>query len=121
MPEATDLQMQKYMDQRVRVHAESFRAAYLAAKDDKAEIQDEYDRAIGTNRWTDARTDGPPHLLQSGNSASPDDLLNFNAFITAFIAIIDGTGETDAVKAGYVNDMRNAWAVFQRACVRPPV
>lgn len=119
MPEATDLQMQNYMNQRVRVHAESFRSIYLAVKDDKAAMQDEYDRAIGTNRWNDANDGGPPHLLQSGNSASPDDLLNFNQFITAFITIIDGTGESDAVKAGYVNDMRNAWAVFQRACARP--
>lgn len=106
MPEATDLQMQTYADQRVRVRAEQFRALYLACKDDKAAIDDEYSRANGTNRWNDARTDGPPHLLQAGNSANPDDVLNYNALISAFVTWVESTEAA-------------AWAVHQRACVRP--
>lgn len=115
MPEATNAQMQAYCDQRVRVRAEQFRTAINAIRDDKAAIDDEYARATGLNRWNDARTDGPPHLLQSGNSANPDDLTNYNSLITAMIEIIDGTGD-DATNAAAV---RSAWAVFQRACVRP--
>jgi hypothetical protein len=105
MSEATDLQMQMFMDNRVRVRAEQLRAVLAAVRDDKAAIDDEYARAAGTNRWTDNRTDGPPHLLVAGNSADPDDLLNYNAFATALLEFFDTT------QAG-------AWAILQRACVR---
>lgn len=100
---ATDVQMQTYCDQRVRVFAEAARSLYLAAKDHKAAIDDVYARATSTSAWADNRTDGPPHLLQSGNSANPDDVLNFNTFITNFIAFV----EADA-----------SWTVLERACVR---
>jgi len=117
MAEATDSQMQAFFDQRIRTFGELARTLYLAAKDHKAAIDDEYARASGTNRYNDARTDGPPHLLQSGNGANPDDLLNFNQFITAFTTIIDGSDiANDAANAAA---MRSAWAVLQRACVRP--
>lgn len=112
---ASDSQMQAYCDQRIRPRAEQFRAAINAIRDDKASIDDEYARAISNVGWADDRTDGPPHLLQSGNSANPDDMTNYNAFITAMIDIIDGTG-SDASNAAAV---RSAWTVFQRACVRP--
>lgn len=106
MAEATNAQMQAFADQRIRVRAEQFRALYNSCKDDKTVIDDVYARASGTNRWDDARTDGPPHMLQSGNSATPDDVLNYNTFITAFIAFI----ETDQV---------SIWGVLADACVRP--
>lgn len=121
MPEATNQQMQAYADQRVRVFAEQFRAVYIGAIDHKSSIDDVYARAIGSNVWNDARTDGPPHLLKSGNSSSPDDMLVFNSFITALVNVIQGSGENDATKAGYVNDLRSNWAVLVDACVRPVV
>ena len=110
MPQATDQQMQAYADQRVRPFAEQARALYLAAKDHKAAIDDEYARAAGANAWADARTDGPPHLLVAGGGANPDDFLNFNAYLTAFISFIE-TGTS-------VTGQSAAWAVLQRACVR---
>ncbi len=107
MAEATNAQMQTYADTRLRVFAEAARAIYLAAKDHKAAIDDVYARASGSNRWNDARSPlDPPHLLQAGNSASPDDFLNFNGFITDLITFFE---TTDAA----------AWAVLLRACVRP--
>ncbi len=106
MAEATDIQMQTYCDQRVRVFAEQARALYLSAKDHKAAIDDIYSRAAGTNRWNDSRSDGPPHLLQAGNSANPDDALNFNAFLSSLITFFEATEAAN-------------WAVLQRACVRP--
>lgn len=126
MPEATNEQMQAYCDQRVRVRAEQFRGLYNSCKDDKLAIDDVYARSA-TNppvlgQWLDARTDGPPHLLQSGYSAqdtpsSPDDIGVYNAFISAFLGIIDAEdGTNDAANAAA---LRNNWAVFQRACVRP--
>lgn len=101
---ANDAQMQTYADQRIRVRAEQARALVAALRDDKSSIDDVY-----------ARTDGPPHLLQAGNSANPDDVLNYNAFASALLDLLDGAG-TDATNAA---TLRGAWAVFQRACVRP--
>lgn len=116
MAEATDAQMQAYANDRVRKHAEALRALRVEFLDDKAAIDDIYSRAVGLNRWTDARNDGPPHLLISGNSASPDDMLNFNSFISLFEKFMSGTFAT-------VNEANSAaaqWTVLQRACVRPP-
>lgn len=117
MAEATDAQMQAYANNRVRVRAEALRALRAGFLDDKAAIDDVYTRATGLNRWTDARTDGPPHLLISGNSASPDDMLNYNAFISLFEKFMTGTFAT-------VNEANSAaaeWTVLQRACVRPAI
>lgn len=98
--------MQAYCDHRLRRRAEQFRALYNACKDDKLAIDDAYARADGSEAWADARQDGPPHLLQAGNDVSPDDLLNYNGFITAFLGFVE---TTEAAR----------WAVLQRACVQP--
>lgn len=121
MPIATDAQMQQFANERIRTFAESFRAVLIAARDHKSAIDDVFARAVqnpGT-RWNDNRTDGPPHLLQSGfdntTAADPDDMLNFNACVSALIDIIDGVG-TDATNAAM---LRSTWAVLVDACVRP--
>ena len=117
MPNATDQQMQTYCDERLRPFAESARSLYLAARDHKAAIDDVYARATSASQWADARTDGPPHLLAAGDAANPNDVTNFNSFITALAAIIDGTNTgADAANAAA---LRSAWATLQRACVRP--
>lgn len=113
--EATDAQMQAYCDGRIRVRAEQLRALFNAAADDKAAIDDEYARGVGANRWSDSRTDGPPHLLQSGNSANPDDLLNYNAALDLIAKFKAGT----FANVGEANGFAALWAVLQRACVRP--
>jgi hypothetical protein len=100
---ATDAQMQAFADQRIRPFAEAARSLYLAAKDHKAAIDDVYARATSASGWADNRTDGPPHLLQSGNSANPDDVLNFNTFVTNLIAFVEGEA---------------SWTTLERACVR---
>lgn len=115
MAAATDQQMQTFANERVRPFAEHFRAVLVEARDHKSAIDDVYARGVSNSRWNDARTDGPPHLLQSGNSASPDDMLNFNTFVSALTDIIDGVG-TDATNAA---NLRSTWAVLVDACVRP--
>lgn len=115
MPEATNAQMQKFSDERLRVFAELARAFKNSAADHRAAIDDIYARAVGTNRWTDARTDGPPHLLMSGNSASPDDMLNFNTFLALVEKFFAGTFASQAE----ANSAAANWAVLQDACVRP--
>lgn len=113
--EATDQQMQRFADERVRVFAERARALRIEAADHKAAIDDVYARAVGSERWNDARTDGPPHLLQSGDSASPDDMLVFNSFISLLEKFFSGTF-ADLSEA---NSAADQWAVLQDACVRP--
>ena len=115
MAAATDQQMQQFANERVRPRAEQFRDLLASCRDDRDAIDDIYARAVSNSRWNDSRSDGPPHLLQSGNSASPDDMLNFNSFIGALLDIIDGVG-TDATNAA---TLRDNWAVLVDACVRP--
>lgn len=116
MANAVDQQMQNYCDQRIRPRSETFRGFLNSIQDDKNSIGDEYARANSVTAWADARTDGPPHLLQAGNSANPDDVLNYNAFITALLTIVNGTDNgSDANNAATI---RSTWPVLQRACVR---
>lgn len=111
MARATDLQVQQYVNERFRPFAEQMRAAYLAAKDHKAVIDDVYEHVSGANAiastWTDQRTDGPPHLLTA------NDVLAFNTFLDAFIAFVEG-GLTTVMDDGGAQ-----WPVMQDACVRP--
>lgn len=119
MPAATNAQMQTFANERVRPFAEQFRAVLAAAQDHKSAIDDVYARGVSNDRWTDARTDGPPKLLMSGNAANPDDMLNFNSFLAAFTEIMNGTNTAnDAANAA---TMRTDWQVLVDACVRPLV
>lgn len=118
MTEATDQQMQTYADERVRRRAEEFRALVIACRDDKLAIDDIYERSVGASPWADAREDGPPNLL------TQQDMLVFNAIITNFIAILDGSetgsqSEIEGQRSAYIAAIRSNWAVFQSACVRP--
>ena len=114
MPNATDPQMQSYMDQRLRVRAEQGRALDQSFGDDLVAITDEYARASNGPIWNDARTDGPPHLLASGPGSAPDDLTNYNAIATSWKALLAGT-----LTPTQVANFPGQWAIFMRACVRP--
>jgi hypothetical protein len=115
MAAATNQQMQNYADQRMRPRAEQFRNLRIACLDDRSAIDDVYARALSNDRWADERTDGPPHLLQSGSSASPDDVLNYNSFADLFEKFMSGTfANVNEANAAAAN-----WAVLQDACVRP--
>jgi hypothetical protein len=108
MAEATDAQMQRYANERIRVRAEQARAFVAALRDDKAAIDDVYARAVSATPWTDARTDGPPRLLNQ------QDVLTFNSVADLLLKCIDGTATSQNVA-----DLHANWAVFQAACVRP--
>ena len=108
MAEATDQQMQMFANERVRVRAEQMRALYNALKDDKLAIEDIYERAVGVDPWSDARTDGPPTLLNQ------QDMLVYNAVISHLAKCIEGTASLSEIA-----DLAANWAVFQAACVRP--
>ena len=98
MANATNQQVQVFSDSRVRPRCEALRALYNQITDDKANINDVYQNLANNPTWTDNRTDGPPHL------AVPNDILAYNAFITALIAFIQGQGN---------------WAVVMGLCVQP--
>lgn len=109
MAAATDLQVQRYVNERVRPWSEQLRAAYLAAKDHKAAIDDVYAALTQQSpTWADDRVDGPPHLL------SKEDVLAWNTFINRFIDFVEG-GLTDANK----NDAGAQYAKVLQACVQP--
>jgi len=115
MPEATDQQMQEFADARIRPFAEQFGLLLINARQHKAAIDDEYARAVGSNRWDDNR-ETPPHKLQAGDSANPDDFTNFNSLITALLTVVDGTDTgADAANAATI---RSALPVLNRAVVR---
>lgn len=122
MPEATNVQMQKFSDQRVRPFAEQWELLIARARSHKAAIDDIYSRAVGTNAWNDGRTDGPPHLMQSGNSQSPDDMLVFNSMISGLIQLVDdvdgnGDAANDAARLATYNQIRGQLANLSRAVV----
>lgn len=119
MPEATDIQMQVYGDVRIRPFSQRWALIIAQAREHKAAVDDVYARAVGANAWVDARDDGPPHLLQAGNGASPDDFLAFNALITALIALADGTPSTDQEKVAAWNDLQGNLGTLSRAVVVP--
>ena len=99
MPEATDQQVQQFVNERLRPRAEQIRALLAAMKDDRAAFDDVYAALTVQNpAWSDDRTDGPPHLL------TPSDVLAMNTFFYNTIT----AWEADA-----------QLPIVQKACVRP--
>jgi hypothetical protein len=117
MAEANDLQMQSFCDDRVRTWSEQIEILIIRARQHKSAIDDIYTRAAGQNRWNDTR-DNVPHKMQAGNNANPDDVLNFNACISSFLSIVDGTAATDADKIAAYNNFRATLVTLNRAVVR---
>lgn len=108
---ATDAQVQSFFDQRIRPRCEQIRDLYLLCKDDKSVIADVYEHLNGSPTWDDDRPDAPPHLMTPANG------LAWNAFITGFIALVEGTfadvGEANSVAANY--------PTILNGCVNPPL
>lgn len=114
MAAATDPQMQTFADQRVRPVAELGREFFARMADDKNAIDDVYARAISANRWNDGRDDGPPTLMQSGDSANPDHMLVYNTIAEKMAKVIAGTATAQDIA-----DIAANWPVLMDCCVRP--
>ena len=99
--------MQTFANERIRPRAEQVRALINALNDDKAAIDDAYDRAVNGAAWSDNRTDGPPKLLKSS------DIPNFNTFITMLLRCLAGTATSQDII-----DLHASLPPFQAACVR---
>lgn len=115
MPEATNAQMQVYHDQRLRPFAERLRAIFVEGADHFSAIGDMFVRAQSGNKWSDARTDGPPTLLESGGNADPDSIENFNLLLVRLDQLRNGT----FANVGEANQFKDLWEVLVDACVRP--
>lgn len=90
---ATNDQVQFYNDQRIRPWSKAFVAAYLQAKDDKAQIDDIYANVSAQSpTWVDANSSNSPH------AATPSDVLAWNAFITDFITFVEGNANYSIVQ-----------------------
>lgn len=88
---ATNAQVQQYVNERVRPSSELFRKVYLLCKDHKAAIDDVYANLTDNPTWADTRTDAPPTLLDA------NDVLAWNAFVSAFITFVEGDANYAAV------------------------
>lgn len=100
MAQATDQQVQQYVNERIRPRAEQCRALLNALLDDKAAIDDVYAATDpATSTWIDQRSDGPPHLL------APADVRSYNAFITALIPNIRDAADYPAVVKACVHSL----------------
>lgn len=115
MPEATNQQMQVYHDTRVRPFAELLREVFVEGADHFSAIGDMFERASGSSKWSDARTDGPPTLLSSGGDADPDSIENFNLLLVRLEQLRTGT----FANVGEANQFKDLWLVLVDACVRP--
>ena len=112
MANATDAQVQAYVDQRTRPRCQQIRNLYLDCKDDIATIGDVFAALTQPSpTWTDQRLDGPPHLL------APSDVLAWNTVITGIVALIERTFP-DVTTA---NSYGGQYPIVQKACVVPPV
>lgn len=99
MPASNNNQVQKFVDERVRVRCEAIRDLLLAVEDDLSAIDDVYAALTqATPTWTDTRTDGPPHLLV-GN-----DVLAMNTLFNDLKAMLRGNAQLP---------------IALKACVRP--
>jgi len=96
---ATDEQVQRFADERIRVRAEQVRDLLNAINDDIAGIDSVYAALTQPEpTWADDRADGPPNLL------SVNDVLAINACMHDLQTAISGNANL---------------AVLLKACVRP--
>jgi hypothetical protein len=72
---ATNDQVQQYVNERIRPHAELLRKLLLSYEDDIAAIDDVYANLVDNPTWNDTRVDAPPHLLTAS------DVLAINTFM----------------------------------------
>ncbi len=99
MANATDQQVQAFVDRYIRPSAEQSRSLALFLDSGIAVIDDTYNALNGPSpTWTDTRTDFPPHLL------SPSDVLAINSF---------WHDVRDAIKN------HAQYPIVLKACVRP--
>lgn len=98
---ATNAQVQNFVNEFVRPHAELARQLELILRNDRSIIDDVYANVNdGASTWADNRTDGPPHLLTKA------DVLAFNTFAEDVATYIANHAQ---------------YPVILKACVRPPV
>jgi hypothetical protein len=97
MAEATNEQVQTFVNERVRPSSEVIVKLYHDVVGHLALIGDVYENVSTSSTFVDERTDGPPHL------ATPNDVLAWNTFMTDLVAYLEA-------------DLQ--WPVIQTLCVR---
>lgn len=97
---ATDVQVQKFVNERMRRHMEQAMRLLAAFQEDLSVIEDIYNACNQQSpTWTDVRPDGPPHLV------TPNDVLAYNTFITDIVAAINGNGQLTVVRRACVQNI----------------
>ncbi len=98
MAAATNAQVQSFVSLRMRPFATVLRNLYLAAKDNRAAMDDTYENLNGSPDWvdgSDANPGLPAHMLSAG------DVLAWNTFMANFIVFCEGDPQ---------------WPIMQKAC-----
>jgi hypothetical protein len=97
---ASDVQVQTFVDSRIRPRCEQIRALLLAINDDIASIGDVYAALTQQNpTWTDQRKDGVPHLMVSS------DVLAVNAILHDLQTAIQNNSQLPIVLLGCVRSV----------------
>jgi hypothetical protein len=99
MPQATDAQVQRFANERVRPRAEQLIRLLNAVTDDRGAIDDIYDRLVNGAPWNDNREDGPPQLLTGS------DVLAYNTFVANMIAFMQNDPQWAVVRSAAVNGL----------------
>jgi len=109
--EANCIQVQTFVDQRIRPFAELVRSANLQGNDNIASITSVYNTLVDTTSiagWHDTNSSNPPNLLTAS------DVLAINAFLHDFQTFIQN--ETNGTQTA-INANTN-YMIIQKACVR---
>lgn len=93
---ASDIQVQQFVDERIRPRCEQIRNLYNALLDDIATIDDVYNALATDPSWSDYRTDGPPHLL------TPSDVLAVNTLLHNLVTALEGDAQFPIVRKSCV-------------------
>lgn len=111
MPEATNEQVQAFVNERVRPLSELVRKTMIMATDFKDSFGDiKLNVNNPATTWADNRTDGPPFLL------TPSDIMECSRFVDDLLTFKDGTfADLTAANRGGLK-----WPKMLQACVRPP-
>lgn len=98
MPAADNNQIQRFVNQRVRVRCEQIRNLLLSCEEDKSLFDDIYAALTNNPTWSDNNIEAP-HLM------TKDDVLAWNTFISNLIAAQRGDAQLPIILKGCVRSL----------------
>ncbi len=116
MPDANNLQIQEFIDTRLRTSCADICLLVAHLQNHKANESDIYQALITDNNpgaWSDSRQ-GPPHLC------TPADFGSWNTFVTNLLQVITGPAPADGPTAlALISGIQGQWPVIQKLPINP--